>query len=151
MFGGFVGSARCREFPKSNGSRDVCLSGPGGAGAAGFPAVAAAAAAACAAKSFFDAFPRFFLSRAYSQVKPNSVAPKVSTHTISCFPKCLFLPKMNNLKVEKSKKSHTNTMGAWRLAITLGPQLVALVAGTTDSSPDWSGRRRPLRWTRPSS
>ena len=33
---------------------------------------AAACAAACAARSFLEALPRFFLSRMYSQPRPNS-------------------------------------------------------------------------------
>ena len=45
------------------------------------PCVAAAAAAATA-RSFFDAFPRFLRSRAYSQVNPNSVEGSVKATSL---------------------------------------------------------------------
>jgi len=86
------------------------------------PAAAAAWAAACWARSFREALPRFLRSRMYSQPSPNSTQVR-----------------QNGLG-EAGSRILTNAVGTWVLAIALCPQLVALVAGPADSSPDGTGR-----------
>ena len=92
------------------------------------PAAAAAAAACCCAMSFLDALPRFLRSRTYSHVKPNSVAGLA----LLCFAR----RHSCQSSFGGSLVRPTHTVCTRRLAVTLGPQLVALIAGTADAAPD---------------
>ena len=80
----------------------------------------AAAAAACCARSFRDAFPRFFRSRMYSQPKPNSTFDQRNVTD----------PLRNN--------ELTDTVRARVLPIAFRPQLVTLIARPANSPPDGS-------------
>lgn len=97
-------------------------------------AAAAAATACCCWMSFLEALPRFFLSRAYSHFSVKS--DQSSTN---------HPPRKQRLAATKtatktakaiSPGKLTDTMLAWELSVTFRPELVALVACPTDSSPD---------------
>lgn len=95
-----------------------------------FPWCPSPAAAAAAAKSFFEAFPRFLRSRAYSHVNPNSGAKALATR-VSFGPE-----ERENKKIKIKKGRSTYTMGARILAVTFGPELVTLITSSTDPPPD---------------
>jgi hypothetical protein len=74
----------------------------------------AAAAACCCAMSLLDALPLFFLSRAYSQVSPNSAARSVLQSS-----------------GDQHRRILTNTMCTGCFPITFSPKLVALITCST--------------------
>jgi hypothetical protein len=86
-----------------------------------------ATAAAAAAISFLEALPRFLRSRAYSQVKPNSV------QGLSVFGSLRTKPK------KKKEHNTTNAMCAWVLPVAFCPKLITLITCATDSSTDGTG------------
>lgn len=94
-------------------------------------AAAAAATACCCWISFLEALPRFFRSRAYSHLSVKS--DQSSTNHP---PKKKAETAVAKTAAARSPEKLTDTVLAWKLSVTFRPELVALIASPTDSSPD---------------